>query len=124
MNKTICVFFLLLFFLLNATTFAIAKSPEEKRRDPFVPLIDAKGRLRDFLELFPPRAQNLPIKVELKGILWDENNPLAVLADKIVPEGSSLGGGVTLEKVNEDHIILTYDGEKFIVNLRKEGVKK
>jgi len=56
--------------------------------------------------------------------LWDENNPLAVLADKIVPEGSSLGGGVTLEKVNEDHIILTYDGEKFIVNLRKEGVKK
>ncbi|MFC1704129.1 hypothetical protein ACFL1E_05040 [Candidatus Omnitrophota bacterium] len=130
-NKTVLLLFVSFCFvclgLCPSLLFAQPKNSAlalPQRRDPFVSLIDETGRLKDIADLFPPRGQVLPIKVELKGILWDEEHPLAVLEKKIVSEGENLGGGVILEKIAEDHIILNFEGEQFTVKLRKKGAKK
>ena len=91
------------------------------RRDPFVPLIDAKGNIKDKKDLFPVRGESLPIAITLKGILWDERYPLAVINEKVLAEGDVLAGGVVLDTINEDGVVLDYQGEKFPIKLRKKG---
>ncbi|MFC1594476.1 general secretion pathway protein GspB [Candidatus Omnitrophota bacterium] len=94
------------------------------RRDPFVPLVDDKGELRELQDLFRPQFDMLPIAINLKGIVWDEKNPIAVINNKVLSQGEDLGGGVIVETIEENRVILNYEGELFPVPLRKKGAGK
>ena len=115
-------FIMLLFFVSQLIDVAFAK---EQLRDPFVSLVDKEGNIVRGHDLFLPTKEILP-NIILKGILWDEQNPLAVINDKILPEGSQIvvnDGNtirvVVLEKINEENVVLSYNDREFIIKLRR-----
>lgn len=50
------------------------------------------------------------IDLKLSGILWDEKNPSAIISDKVVTEGDTVGK-YTVLKIKEERVILN-DGIK------------
>ncbi len=50
------------------------------------------------------------IDLKLSGILWDEKNPSAIISDKVVTEGDTIGK-YTVLKIKEERVILN-DGIK------------
>ena len=93
----------------------------EKKRDPFVDLVDSSGRIKTEDELFQLPQQFIPASLVLKGIIWDKKRPLAVINGKVYGEGAVIMGGLVLEKINMTGIILrTPDNQKIEVELRKK----
>lgn len=90
------------------------------RRDPFVVLVNRDGTIRSVEDLFRSLDETLPIKIELKGILWGKRYPLAIINDKVFKEGSEIAEGVILEKINESNVVLNYQGKKLVTELRKK----
>ena len=92
------------------------KAEEEKflyashdKRDPFIPLVDRKGRPVAIVE------GSLQFKVSdlsLEGIIWDETKPLAIINDQVVGCGDKVSG-VTVVKIEKDKVILNYQNESF-----------
>jgi hypothetical protein len=124
MSKLIkLLFFIMLLLAINQRNVIFAK---QIRRDPFVPLVDRDGNIRRGQDLFMPTEEILP-KIILKGILWDENNPLAVINGKVLSEGSKIPiteNGfikiIILEKINPNNVVLNYNDRKFVIRLRKK----
>ena len=82
------------------------------RQDPFAPLAG--------------RADKHPVtrgKLELKGILWDESQPLAVINEVVVREGEIVDGRKIL-RIEKTKVILEEDGKEFILWLRLEDFEK
>ena len=124
--KLVC-FCVLLLFMYQVLNVAFAK---ELRRDPFVPLVDNQGNIRNGNKLFVP-AEEVVKNIILKGILWDEKNPLAVINGKVLSEGSQIiinEGGflkiIILKKIHPASIILNYNDGEFEVMLRKKEKEK
>ena len=64
-----------------------ALSNEKKRRDPFVALVSAEGKIRAFSELFPVvKEKPLSMNITIKAIIWDDRKPLALINNKIYAE--------------------------------------
>ena len=55
-------------------------------------------------------AASKGVNLELKGILWDEKSPSALIEGEIVKEGDTIGQ-YTVIKINKDRVILS-DGTK------------
>jgi len=72
--------------------------PLELKRDPFmaVPIVSEK---------------TLQSGVDLTGIIWDENKPLAIIDGEIVKKGSNVNGK-TIVEIKKDRVILS-DGKIF-----------
>ncbi|MBM3251674.1 MAG: hypothetical protein FJZ11_02680 [Candidatus Omnitrophica bacterium] len=123
MLKLLYIIFLS-FFVFQVSLLAFAK---ENKRDPFVPLVDKDGNIRKGGELFVETQEILP-EIVLKGILWDEKSPLAVINGKVLSEGSPIpfekGQKITkniiLKKINPESVILDYNEKEFIIPLRKK----
>lgn len=99
---------------------------KDLQRDPFIPLVDNQGNIRSGQNLFVP-AEEIMSKVILKGILWDEKNPLAVINGKVLSEGSQLAIDdegfskiIIVQKINPDNVILNYLDREFEIKLRKK----
>ena len=123
-NKSNLLCLLVLFFVILFAAELVFAKP--MKRDPFVPLVDQEGNIRKGEDLFMPTKDILP-QVILKGILWDEKNPLAVINNKVLSEGQQVPLGdegfsrnIILEKINEDSVILNYNGREFTIKLRKK----
>jgi len=56
----------------------------------------------------------------LAGILFNNNNPHAVINNIIVKKGDSLDGAEVLE-INKDRVILTKNGAQFTLSISKDG---
>lgn len=52
----------------------------------------------------------------LKGIVWDERSPYAIIGESIVKEGDIIGNRKVL-KINKDSIVMEEEGEKIVVIL-------
>jgi len=125
-GKALRLFYLFLLALLISQALNVA-SARQIRRDPFVPLVDKDGNIRKGQDLFVEAAEILP-EIILKGILWDEKNPLAVVNGKVLSEGSLIpfekGKKITkkiiLKKINPESIILDYNEREFTIRLRKK----
>lgn len=122
-TKNLLYLLIVIFLFLQATDMTFAK---QMRRDPFVPLVDQQGNMRSGEDLFMPTKDILP-QVVLKGILWDERNPLAVINNKVLSEGAQVPLGDTgfsriiiLEKINPESVVLNYNGREFMIKLRKK----
>lgn len=96
---------------------AVSFKPEEEKflyashdkRDPFVPLVDKKGRPVAVLE---GGIQFKISDLSLEGIIWDETKPLAIINDQVVGCGDKVSG-VTVVKIERDKVILNYQNESF-----------
>lgn len=56
-------------------------------------------------------AQGQAFDLKLSGILWDEENPQAIINEKIVKQGDLIENRLLVVKINNDCVILS-DGEK------------
>ncbi len=94
------------------------------KRDPFIPLVDATGRIKTAAELIRPVEVVLPLNISLKGIIWSKDNPLAIINTKIYREGAVIFEGLTLEKINPESVVLNDRGERVKIYLRKKEMEK
>jgi len=78
----------------------------ESRRDPFLLLVKAKKKS---LPVEPP-------KLVLKGIAWDETEPLALINDLVVKEGDTIQGA-RIVKIDFDRVAVLYRSKKFVIEL-------
>ena len=93
----------------------------KNKRNPFVPIVDGRKGIRPKEELYGrPREVVIPIKLELKAILWEKENPLVVLNGKVFKTGDTVASEVKLVEIHRDHIIVNYRGKnsKIIVGGR------
>jgi len=78
----------------------------ESRRDPFLLPVKAKKKS---LPVEPP-------KLVLKGIAWDETEPLALINDLVVKEGDIIQGA-RIVKIDFDRVVVLYGSKKFVIEL-------
>jgi len=78
----------------------------ESRRDPFLLLVKTKKKS---LPVEPP-------KLVLKGIAWDETEPLALINDLVVKEGDTIQGA-RIVKIDFDRVAVLYRSKKFVIEL-------
>jgi hypothetical protein len=106
---------------------AFAQSPEETvdktKRDPFIPLVDSTGRVKEASELMRPAQSLLTLNISLKGIIWSKTKPLAIINNKIYREGDKIFEGLILEQIDPESVILNDRGEEIRINLRKKEKK-
>ena len=79
------------------------------KRDPFLPLVDKKGRPVSIVE---GGVQFKASDLYLEGIIWDEVKPMAIINDEVVSSGDKIRG-VTIEKIEKDKVILNYQDSSF-----------
>jgi hypothetical protein len=120
----ISLLFLLIFGGLAPAAEKGKETAPAKKRDPFVDLVEASGRIKTEDELFESPQTLLPAAIILKGIIWDQKRPLAVINGKIFGQGATIAKGVVLEKIDRGGIILrTQDNETLKIELRKKEKK-
>lgn len=96
-----------------------------KKRDPFVDLVDASGRIKTDDELFEAAQSFTPSTIILKGIIWDKRRPLAVINGKVYAEGAVIAEGMMLEKIHANSIVLkTSDDRRIKIDLKKKKENK
>ena len=124
MLKLIISLLFILMFLGPAATLKGTETGETKKRDPFVDLVDASGRIKTGDELFESSQKVVPTNIVLKGIIWDKKRSLAIINGKIYGEGATIAEGLVLEKINIGGVILrTRDNQIIKIELRKKEKK-
>lgn len=123
MKPHLKVSFLIIASLIYSALAHGSDYPGGIKRDPFIPLVDSTGRVKEASELTRPVQSLLPLNISLKGIIWSKTNPLAIINNKIYKEGDKIFEGLILEKINLESVILNDRGEKIQINLRKKEKK-
>lgn len=54
----------------------------------------------------------------LTGIMWDKDNPLAIINDNVVKIGDKLSD-YTVKEINEKNVMLEKDGDVYTIELRE-----
>jgi DNA-binding transcriptional regulator YdaS (Cro superfamily) len=83
----------------------------EGARDPFFFLPKEREKIEKSLPLQPP-------KLVLKGIVWDETKPLALINGLVVKEGDTIQGA-TIVKIDFERVTIRYRSKEFIIELIK-----
>ena len=90
---------------------------EQEKMDKM--LVYHKGRRDPFLLLVKTKKKSLPVqppKLVLKGIAWDETEPLALINDLVVKEGDTIQGA-RIMKIDFDRVTVQYRSKKFVIKL-------
>jgi len=85
----------------------------QAQRDPF--LLSVKKK-EEMLPVEPP-------KLVLKGIAWDETQPLSLINDLVVKEGDAIQGA-RIVKIDFDRVVVRYRSKKFVIKLIEWEEKK
>jgi len=79
-------------------------------RDPFLSAVKKKEKdVKKSLPIQPP-------KLVLKGIAWDETEPLALINDLVVKEGDTIQEA-RIVKIDFDQVTVWYVSKKFVIKL-------
>jgi hypothetical protein len=81
----------------------------EGARDPFFFLPKEREKIEKSLPLQPP-------KLVLKGIVWDETKPLALINGLVVKEGDTIQGA-TIVKIDFERVTIQYRSQRFVIEL-------
>ncbi|MFH1782656.1 MAG: general secretion pathway protein GspB [Candidatus Omnitrophota bacterium] len=88
-----------------------ASSLDNKKRDPFVPLVAGGGRY-----VSDAYAVNDIKDIRLEGIVWEGDSSLAIINGEIIKEGDSVGS-VKILKIDKDSVVFDVGGEEVRVKL-------
>jgi len=91
----------------------------EKREKINEMLVYHEGRRDPFLLPVKKKEKSLPVqppKLVLKGIAWDETEPLALINDLLVKEGDTIQGA-RIVKIDFDRVAVRYGTKKFVIEL-------
>ena len=78
-------------------------------RDPLMPPTEKAAKVRK------PAPTKLP-PLSLKGIAWDETQPLALINDLVLKEGDTIQGA-KIVKIDFDRVQVLYSSKKFLIKL-------
>lgn len=53
----------------------------------------------------------------LNGIMWDEDNPYAIINTDVVKVGDTLGSGIIVVEITKNSVILEQDGDRHTLSL-------
>jgi len=98
----------------------------EKREEIDKMLVYHQGRRDPFLLPVKEKKKSLPVqppKLVLKGIAWDETEPLALINGLVVKEGDTIQGA-RIVKIDFDGIAVRYRAKKFVIKLIEWKSKK
>jgi hypothetical protein len=82
-------------------------------------LVYHEGRWDPLLHPVKTKEKSLLVqrpKLVLKGIAWDETEPLALINDLVVKEGDTIQGA-RIVKIDFDRIAVRYGSKKFVIKL-------
>ena len=106
--------------MLTAAAAFLAQAEEVKsgydahgQRDPFEPLITAKGESRDVVAGGPAS------ELVLEGIILDGQGGQAIVNGEVLEPGKTLGE-YTVQKIEPDRVVLMKDGQEIELRLKKE----
>lgn len=103
--------------LLNSRTSQSEDLSFSSLRNPFQKPLSKDKETRKPVR---PRARELSEPgIEVKGIMWDRQNPAAIINDEVVYEGAIIGGAKII-KIEPDRVIVNYHGRKHILNVPGE----
>lgn len=77
------------------------------RRDPL--LLSVKKKVKKSVPVQLP-------KLVLKGIAWDETQPLALINNLVIKEGDAIQGA-KIVKIDFDQVVVRYGSKKFVFKL-------
>ena len=106
------------FFILSAIFIVYGADYDEgARRGPFVPLADENGMRRNLSQ--SGAEGELPVKLQIMGILASEGSAMAIINGEVVKEGDSIGD-VKIEKIDEKSVSVNYQNKIYKLMLREE----
>ena len=85
----------------------------EGARDPFYLSLKKKEEIKEEIKESLPLQ---PPKLVLKGIVWDENEPLALINGLVVKEGDTIQGA-TIVKIDFERVTIQYRSQQFVIEL-------
>ncbi|MBN3040523.1 MAG: hypothetical protein JW867_05305 [Candidatus Omnitrophica bacterium] len=120
------ILILLFFYFLSFNLLILAQEQEKEKavsgypfdsnnRDPLSPLIDKSGAILIHKEV---DLEGL----NLKGIIYSNTAPLAIINDEVLSEGQEVGGYIILE-ISEKEVKLQKGNEGFTLKLEEEWEK-
>ncbi len=92
-------------------------------RNPMTPLVGLLPKTLFELETPVPSTDVAPGQVlnkKISGIIWDEYQPLAIVDDKLVPEGYTFPDRVQVYKIEPNKVILRLEDTLFPVKLKEQ----
>ena len=109
------------FVLMGITAEGDEMQQTEKKRDPFVALVDSNGKIKSKEDLFPETRmkRSLSMNINVKAIIWDETKPLALINNKIYSEGKEITEGLVVRKIYRNSIDLDDNGNIVTIPVRK-----
>lgn len=85
---------------------------EAVKRDPFMPLVSKSG------VILIPREINI-VGMSLKGIIYSEDNPVAIINDEVLKVNNKIGE-YTVLKIEEKEVLLRKGNRVFTLRLEEE----
>lgn len=77
------------------------------RKDPFAPpVINTRGKA----------GTEVLSGIRLEGIIWEQDNPLAIINSKVVTVGAKVGGALVVE-IKKDEVVFEINGQQFPMKL-------
>ncbi len=92
-------------------------------RNPMTPLVGLMPRTMFEFETPMPSTEVAPGQVlnkKISAIIWDEFQPLAIIDDKLVPEGYTFPDGVQVYKIESNKVVLKLEDTFFPVKLKEQ----
>jgi hypothetical protein len=118
MRRIIIFLFLAVFFLSwGSPVYAQLKTPGLMKRDPFVPLADDKGMIRNIF-VQPERELKIP-QVSLQGISRIKGVYYAIIDGEWRKEGDSVKG-MTLVKIEMNKVVFGFQERKIEIQLNPD----
>jgi hypothetical protein len=95
----------------------------QKGRSPFVPYKEIPKpavKVNDTKKIQPaPSVVNAaPPPVSINGIMWNENNPVAIInlpdgSSTVAKKGQVLTGGIVIKNIEKNQVEVEYNGKRF-----------
>jgi len=100
-------------FIFNCRAENVEESTEvffytaDERRDPFISLINKSGNFKDNVPSAREELNNLIEIIKVDGILWDEQQPLAMINNEIHKIGDVINK-LTVKNITDESVTFGY----------------
>jgi hypothetical protein len=88
-------------------------------RNPMSPLVSV-AMTGPAIKAVDGSKETLPSGYSIKGIIWNDTAPLALINDQVVGVGERLDDGALITEINPGSVKFTKRGNRFVLVLREE----
>lgn len=103
-----------------------APAQQEQERDPFEPLVSKEGTKPvvdqpPVIEPPPPTGEVTPPSVNIEGVLWGTDKPLAIIDGEVYGVGEKLKDvDAEIDKIEKNKVFILYQGQVFGMGIKSK----